>query len=169
MPLTATLSASLSGTFSKAETFNDKNIEHSLALSIAQAFANGTGANQANQIYVGERTLADEAQENLDLSGSLADQFGSTIAFTGIKGILIQNQSALSSLLFEPGSTNGFLGPFADASDQVIIPPGGVVLMTNASAAGWPVTASTGDLLSFTHNSEETADLEYKIALIGIV
>jgi hypothetical protein len=41
--------------------------------------ANGTGANQANQLFHDQRSLAAGASENLDLAGSLIDAFGRVI------------------------------------------------------------------------------------------
>lgn len=167
--LTVTLTGSSSGTFKNDSDFNDSTVDQNVTLSVSNAFANGTGADQANQVWSDERSLADDGTEDIDLAGALTDAFGDTITFTGIKGILIQNQSADAGLEVKPKATNGWLGPFADASDQITIPAGGQWLMTNPSAAGWAVTASTGDLLTLTHDGTGTSALSYKIVIVGIV
>ncbi len=166
--LAATLTAAIAGTFKKDVDFNDLQAVQNLGLTVATAYANGTGANQANQVWTDERTLADAASETLDLAGSLVDEFGGTVTFTAIKAFLIQNESADAFLLFEPGDTNGFTGPFADASDQLKIPPGGCLLLTNPTAAGWAVTAGTGDIIKLSHDGTGSNTLTYKIAIIGI-
>lgn len=169
MTLAATITGSLAGTFSKPNDFNDKPVEHKIPLTISTAFTDGTGAGEANQIWADERSLSDAGTENIDLAGTLIDDFGDTVTFTGIKAIVVQNQSADAGLEIGPASSNGFLGPWGDASDVTTIPAGSFFIITNPSAAGWAVTASTGDLITLTHDGTGDDDLSYKIAIIGIV
>lgn len=167
--LAITMTGSSSGVFKNDSNFNDSTIDQNVTLAVSNAFANGTGADQANMVWSDERTLADDGTENIDLAGGLTDAFGTSITFTGIKAILIHNQSGDAGLEITPAVSNGFLGPFADASDQITVPAGGQLLITNPSAAGWAVTAGTGDLLTLTHDGTGTSSLSYKIVIVGIV
>jgi hypothetical protein len=46
---------------------------------------NGTGANQANEVWSDTRTLTTGANETLDLNGVLVDAVGQSVAFTKVK------------------------------------------------------------------------------------
>jgi hypothetical protein len=49
--------------------------------------ADGTGADQANLIYLAERTVASGANDDLDLAGSLTDPSGAVLTFARIKSV----------------------------------------------------------------------------------
>jgi hypothetical protein len=103
------------------------------------AIADGTGANQANNVFSDERTLGLDAPRTSISPGRLTNALGATLAFTAVKAILIVADAATptTSSSAEPLRT-GFVGPFADATDKINIGPGDVFLITRRSAAGWP-------------------------------
>lgn len=136
------------------------NVENVLPL------APGAGAGKADRLYAGERTLAASATENLDLAGGLTDPLGAALTFVKVKAILVTaSASNTNNVVVGGAGSNGFLGPFADATDKVVIPPGGAVLLT-APVAGWTVTPSTGDLLLVANSSSGTT-VTYKVVIIG--
>lgn len=127
----------------------------------------GTGANQANQMFTDTRTLAASATENLDLAGGIVNALGATVTFTAIKLIRIRAAAAnTNNVVIGGAASNPFVGPFVDATDKISIPPGGVFEILNPSAAGWAVTASTGDLLLVTNSSSGTP-VSYTIEIVG--
>lgn len=127
----------------------------------------GTGADQANQTFSDSRTLALSTSEELDLSGTLLDAFGNTIAFTAIKAMLVIADAGNGDNIEVGGSaSNGFDTWVADPTDVVTVPPGGMFLITAPDVTGFPVTASTGDLLKI-NNVDSGASATYKIVLIG--
>lgn len=134
-------------------------------LVISQAFANGTGNNQADLIFHDKRTLADGASENLDLSGSLTDVFGSTLTFAKIKAIIIQNLSTTQILTVGGAAANALINWVADATDKINIPPGGAFCIM-APLAGFAVTAGTGDILKIA-NGGAGDPADYNIWIIG--
>jgi len=131
-------------------------------------FTSGSGANQINKVWSDRRTLAASATENLDLAGVLADALGATITFTAIKAILIKAAAGNTNNVVVGGhATAAFIGPVVDATDKISVPPGGLVLLVNPSAAGWPVTATTADLLKI-ENSAAGTGVTYDVTLLGI-
>ncbi len=56
-------------------------------------FTNGTGANKSEAIFHDTRQIAASATDQLDLSGTLTNKFGTTVVFTKIKGIFVSAAS----------------------------------------------------------------------------
>lgn len=124
----------------------------------------GTTANKADLMFTDTRTTA---TESLDLAGSLADIYGNTITFARIKLIMIKAASANTVDIHVGGAaTNQFVNWVADASDKVVVKPGGCFLLFAPDATAYAVTAGTGDDLKIAA-SDGTTSISYDIALIG--
>lgn len=135
-------------------------------------FSHGTGAAQVNAVYTAERTLADGANEDLDLSGSLTDFEGTVLAFTSIKMLLIINKQAdgtanTTNLTVTGKATNGFVSPFQAAGDGRVVKPGDPLLLLASDAAGYGVTATSADLLTITNGSG--AQNKYQVIAWGTI
>lgn len=142
--------------------------EVSLSKSYVQNYADGTAIDQAQKVFSDTRSLSSSASESLDLAGGLADPLGGNITFTAIKEIIIKAAAAnTGNLRVGKVISNGFAGPFDQTAGSlgVTIPPGGILHLRNASAAGWAVTAGTGDLLSV--ENLVAAGQSYDIILVG--
>ena len=164
MALTSTITAKIAATQTAASDLGTSSFP--LAYSESNSLANGTAASQADLLFSDTRTLSASGTEDLDLSGSLSDAFGNTLAFVKVKSILIVASSDnTNDVQVEPAAANGFLGPFAAVGDQLDIPPGGSIML-NAPVNGWTVTAGSGDLLTIT-NSAGTTSVEYDIVIVG--
>lgn len=128
----------------------------------------GNGANQANQVFHDSRTLAASASEELDLAGGLTNGLGATVTFTKIKALLIRASSGnTNDVLVGGAAANGFIAPFGDATDVIKVKPGGTLFLAAPDAAGYAVTAATGDLLKVA-NSAAGSGVTYEIVLIGV-
>lgn len=130
----------------------------------------GTGSNQANAIFADQRTLSASSTEGLDLYGSLADPFGTTLNFATIKAIKICASSAnTNNVNFGPGIGNtatAFSGPMQNnSSSYSAVRPGGCALHV-APQTGWTVTNSTGDILA-VGNSSSGSSVTYDIVIVG--
>jgi len=137
-----------------------------LSVSNRDDIANGTGLSQADLIFSDQRTISASGNEDLDLAGSLTDPLGSTLTFATVKAIYVRASSDnTNNVEVKPAASNGFDGPFADASDTLAIPPGGTLLLT-APVSGWSVTAGTGDLLNIANSGAGTG-VTYDIVIIG--
>lgn len=141
--------------------------KHQVNSTYSNVFTNGTGANQANEMFTDQRTIAASGSEDLDLAGSLTDAFGTSIVFTSIKAVIISAASANTNDVVVGGAaSNTFDGWFNDSSDKLNIKPGGMFCITNPEANGYAVTAGTGDLLTIANSSSGTS-VTYDIIIIG--
>jgi hypothetical protein len=108
----------------------------------AIGYTDGVGINQANVLYQNTFALV-AGTSNIDLSGVLADQYGTTLTPARIKAWAFQNNSTTNSMTLGSG-TNPWVSCF---TGTLIIPPGGYVQFATPDATGWTVTAGTGDIL----------------------
>lgn len=165
--MTQSASISLSLAVSQSVAGDVNTAKNAIAVNSLLQLLNGTGADQANQAFSDERTLAASTSESLDLAGSLTDAFGASITFTKIKGMLVMADEGNGDNIEVGGAaSNGFASFLGDASDVVLVPPGGLCLLTAPGADGFSVTASTGDLLKI-NNADSGAAGSYTIVLIG--
>lgn len=132
-------------------------------------FADGTGANQAKEIFTDTRTLTASSTEDLDLSGSLADAFGNTLNFAKVKAIIVIAAAAnTNDVLVGGASANQVSSFFGDVTDVVKVKPGGMFCLVAPDATGYAITAGTADLLKVANSSGGTA-VTYTIVIIGTV
>jgi hypothetical protein len=142
-------------------------VQEDLAQKFAQSFLSGTGAGKANMLWADSRSLATASNEDLDLAGGLTNSLGVSLTFTNLKAIAIRAHTTnTTSLTFSRPSSNG-VPLFAAAGDAFVLTPGAIVVLTDPSAAGKAVTASTGDLLNVANAAGATAG--YDIVIVGEV
>lgn len=130
-------------------------------ISRAISFATGTGANQAQLAWSDSRTVDGLGDDTPDLS-ALPDARG-TVTFTAVKLIYIRNTGTMP--IVWDGNGDWDTGPqkTPDTSSYEI-PPGGIYLASNPSAAGWSVGAASEYLTIVNDNATAAA---YDILLIG--
>lgn len=163
MALSATIKASLSATHTNVLDLATA----SFPLSIQQALTltDGTGANQADRIFSDTRTLSASANEDLDLSGSLTNAYG-TVTFARIKAVFVIADAANTNNVNVSRSTSNGVPLFLAATDGIAVRPGGIFLWACSDATGVAVTAGTGDLLNFA-NSAGSTSVNYSVVIIG--
>ncbi|OGB94026.1 MAG: hypothetical protein A2Z31_00225 [candidate division NC10 bacterium RBG_16_65_8] len=131
------------------------------------ALTDGTGADQADQVWHDQRTLGASATENLDLAGSLTNALGATVTFARVKAILVFAAVGNTNNVQVGGAaSNGFINWVASATDIINVRPGGLFLLVARDATAYAVTAGTGDILKMTNSSGSTS-VTYDIILIG--
>ena len=130
-------------------------------------FTAGTGANQAGAVFADERTT-DDTGEDLDLAGGLNDAFGNALTFTQIKAVVVQAAAANTvNVVVGASGMNSFIGWVGDASDAIVIKPGGTFALIAPDADGYAVTPSTGDILKVAASA--AGNVTYSIVIIGEV
>lgn len=133
----------------------------------SKTLAEGTGANQANAIFIDDFTIAPSGTLDIDLAGTLVDPNGAAVVFTAIKDILVIALDANTNNIVVGGApANGFFGPFGAATHTAPVVPGGHLKVANHSAAGWPVVGGTGDLLRLA-NSAAGTPVSGTIVIVG--
>lgn len=129
--------------------------------------ASGTAANQADIVWGDERALAASASEDIDLSGTLIDAFGNTVAAVDVVAFLVVADNAnTNDVVVSPGSSAGapILG---GTSPTVPVKPGGVFLLACGVAGGqFSVTPTTADIITIKNGGASTS-VKYTIAVIG--
>jgi hypothetical protein len=130
------------------------------------SLADGSGANQADVIFRDTRTLADGANEVLDLyaSGSLLDAFGTALTIETLKVLYLKNKSSDATLLVGGGTTP--IGLCADATDIIKIPPGGILIWSAPDATGLDIT--TNKNLKLEHDGTGSSSMDIELIAIGV-
>jgi hypothetical protein len=128
------------------------------------SLGSGTGYGKADIAFMDQRTLTASSSENLDLAGVLADAFGQVITAAKVKAIEIENpEASQSNLTVGAAGSNTFVGPFADATDGIVLKPGDKFVAV--SRTGWSVTAGTGDILKVANGAG--GSVNYLVKLIA--
>lgn len=163
--LTATLKAQLSAVHSSVLDLGTVSFTPSIGKSIP--LATGTGADQADQLWTDTRTLTASSTEDLDLAGSLVNALGATVTFARVRGIYVEAAAGnTNNVLVGGAASNGLINWVADATDKVVVRPGGFFMIASRDATGYAVTASTGDLLRIGNSGSGTS-VTYNIAIVG--
>jgi hypothetical protein len=129
----------------------------------------GSGAGQASKGWNdGDRSIAASGTDDIDLSGALINKFGEAVVFTAVKAIIIRAEVANVNNVVIGAGANPWIG-LLNATGTITLKPGAGVLIwaDQASAAGYPVVAGTGDILRVANGGAGTAVL-YDIAVVGI-
>ena len=164
MAIDGKISTSISLVHASAYDFGGRYAEIKQALDLL--FESGTGNNQADLVFSGQRTLAASASESFDLNGTtLLDAFGTAIAMAKIKAIYLKAAAGNTNNVIIGNVTNGIVGPFGAATHSILVKPGGVFLWA-CPGTGETITAGTGDLLKIA-NSGGTTGVTYDLMLLG--
>jgi hypothetical protein len=136
-----------------------------LSLARGQNFAEGELTEEVNLIFDDSRTLSDGANEVLNLhNGSLTNKLNQAITMDILKAIYIKNTSVDAGLIVGGGTTPVPL--FSDASDKVIVKPGGTLLLIAPNVVGWDITANC--LLKLEHDGVGSSTLTYELVVAGV-
>lgn len=129
-------------------------------------WTSGTTADKADLLFHDERTIAASSNEDLDLAGSLASAYGSTLTFVELRAVMVYAAAGNTNnvRLTRPASNGVPL--FLAASDGIDIPPGGFFMWACPADGKVAVTAGTGDLLNVA-NSSSGSSVTYDVILIG--
>lgn len=139
-----------------------------IPVNIAIALADGTTAGKADRLYAATRTIAASSNDDLDLAGVLADDFGQTITFARIKALWVRGAAAnVNNVVLGAAAANPWV-TLLNATGTATLRPGALVLAAAgvADATGYAVTGGTGDILRVANGGAGTS-VSYDIALVG--
>ena len=161
---TGNIKVTLSGTYNNALDLHTGT--SNFAVQFSDALTNGTAVNTADLFWSDQRSVATGTPDDLDLAGGLTDLYGNTLTFARIKGIYIHNTSTTAAEILSVGgdATAAFVNWVDNSSDVINVGPDGVMFLYTPSAAGYAVTATTGDILQVASDS---GTITYNIVLIG--
>lgn len=136
-------------------------------VSTLLAFAAGTGAEQADRLYVGAIDIAASGSTELDLAGVLTDAFGTTLTFAELAAVLVFADDTNTNDIDVGGAASNAVPLFKATNDIVPVKPGGVLTLAAPGAAGLcTVTAGTGDKLKLA-NSSSGSSVTGTIVILG--
>ena len=146
----------------------------SVIAALTKALQDGTGDDQANQVYSQKVTLnaGNSYKTTLDL-GALTDYYGDSVDFSKIKAILIENisdvqdpaQTGIATVMVDEAA-NEFKGPLADvAGDYIAVKPGDYLWLFSPKE-GWTVDATHDQ---FNLGVTTSTDCTLNVVLIGVV
>lgn len=160
MSLTATIRCSISADYER--TVGGRQIVDDIPPTKDYQFGSGTGAGLADIAFSDHRTLASATSENLDMSGGLTDAFGQTIVALKVKAIEVHaDETNTTNITVGAAASNTFVGPFNDATDAIVVKPGGRFVI--ADPVGWTVTPATADILKVTNSAGAAGSYRIKI------
>lgn len=167
MPINLTTTASIRGQLTADREGGTAGFEINEAHS--RVVGHGTGIGQANAAYVDDFSIAASGALDIDLSGALEDALGNALVFTAIKEILIITAAGnVNNVVVGGHPTAAFVGPFGAAAHTAAVPPGERFSASNYSAAGWPVTAGSADILRLANSAAGSA-VDGTIVIVGEV
>lgn len=150
------------------------NAVNSSNFSWSKTLANGTGAGNAQYVYVTQPSIAASSSLNIDLAGSVTDVYGNTITFAKIKVIYVELTTTTAASTIDVGgaSSAGFAnwissaGTFATDQPKVRVRNGGIFFLGCTDGTGYAVTATTADILKITNNDGAVA-ASLNILIVG--
>lgn len=169
MACTTTVKADITSTLTKSLDLSTPTDRVPIAES--DAFTNGTGAGKVAKHWSDSRSFGTGGSEQIDLQ-DLTDAFGDDLTFDKVRVLYVKNNSTEESLYVGAPSLNFFDALFGAASDKIIIPPGGFILLScgTSDASGWDVP-TLPDVDSQIEIGEETAvgtlGVQYDIFIAG--
>lgn len=164
MALTTNLDLKISG--AKTLSADIGTNKYTFSHTYSKSMSNGVGANQANMVFTDVRSTS--GNDDLDLYGGLTSTHNETINFTNVKTIMIESSASnTTNILIGGHDTAPCSSMFSDATDQLVLKPGGVFLLSvSPNADGYAVTATTADILRIAAAS---GTVEYSVIIIGDV
>lgn len=149
MPLQSQVTIGLNIKQTKALDLGDGSA--TVLKNIVFTLTDGTGAGKADLLYQDTNSIS--AFLDIDLAGTLADAFGTTLNYVRVKGLYVKAADANTANVTVGGAAaNGFVSPFGSATDKIVLRPGAAMLLVAgaADATAYAVTAATADLLRIT-------------------
>lgn len=129
------------------ETVGKAEVVATISSKRAHSFAEGTGANKLEAVYTAAMTGVTTGGTTLDIAGGgLTDGHGAAVTLTKLKLIDIKASASNAGNVIIGGSTNS-VGIFGDATDTIVIPPGGSFQWVAPDANGIAVGAGSSDEL----------------------
>lgn len=153
-----TLRRQLSGSYAKSIDLTSG--KESVAIDYADSYAEGVGANQADIFVSDERTLV-ATSENIDLTATLADFFGTTVDLQLVKELIIRNKNtgAGESLTVSGTALTG-MGTIT----SITVKPGGTFHWSDP-LDGASIVNTTQDVLTINSGANTVT---YDIVIVGV-
>lgn len=133
-------------------------------LDASAVWVNGSGSNQAQVVYSDSNSVASGSPVTYDLRGTLLGADGSAANFNPVRLLAIRNRSTTTGQNLQVGGGSNSWNTWVGATgDIVIVPPGGVLVLSSP-IDGFGTTVGTADILQIASAS---GTIPFDILLIG--
>lgn len=164
--LAAGLTAKFKLNLDIVQTKTDNFGQHEIRATRGVSFADGTGADQADTLWQDSRTLADDANETLNLhDGTLIDSFGDAVTLNILKALYVRNTSTDAILLIGGVDVN-CVGLFVDPNGVFKLRPGGDLFISAPDINGIDVTGDPN--LRMEHDGAGDSNMIYDVIIVGV-
>jgi hypothetical protein len=163
----ADFKAEISWSREDSETFGGttKKVTDNSKLTYAGANEAGTANNQIDRKYAKQHTIAGSGTLSLDLTAIAETIFGdaASIGMVEIASVMLVNENTVAADdVTVGGDAAAWVGPFGNANDTIELAAGSCLFFNNR-LSGWPVVATTGDILKFTNQSLNAVTIDVVI------
>lgn len=165
MPLKTFVETSIRWVYTKAKDLDSTPKTDTTWIRRVQ-LATGSGAGQADRLWYDERTVNASTNDDIDLVGSLTDDFGDAFSPARIKVLGIRNLSTTQSLTVGNAAANAWAA-FLGATGTMVVRPGAEVILTAgpADATAYVCAGGATDTLRVANGAGGAAS--YEIVVIG--
>jgi hypothetical protein len=171
MPLTTVIDVNITASLTKARDLGNTP-ESPLDFANRISLTTGTGAGQADKLFYDERSISASSSEDLDLVGSLSDDFGDAFSPVRIKAIAVKaapySGTANTNNVVVGGAAATQWAALLGAAGTITLRPGSVFIAAAGplDATGYVCAAGATDLLKVANSGAGTS-VVYQIVLIG--
>lgn len=164
--LTFALKLAMSGAYAR-ETATGGNSPGTFSIPLLVNYStSGTGDNQGDRFYRASGTVT-TAETAIDLAGSVSDDYGQTITFAELRGmILVNTMTAITdgTLIYGNASANQFLGFTGAAAHTIKIQPASWACFATTLNGSGAVSAGSTDNIRL---SSSAGSVTYTLVLWG--
>ena len=146
-------------------TTNSRTALDSLTKTIGDTMGNGELVDEA-EIHWHDLATLDNTTRSLDLYSALLGPDGNAISFKTVKCLLVHNKNTTAGEYIEVGGDANGVPLFSAATGVHVVHPNSFLLIWNPSAAGYTVTAGSGDIILLDTTGSGAAVI-YEIIIIG--
>lgn len=166
MALTSRISVALNGL--QTATPDLSAATSNVGVERTYSFLNGTLAGQADRVWKDSGTIGASSNTDIDLAGSLTDDFGGTVAFARIKALVIAAAAGNTNNVVVGAAASNPWTTLLGSTHTITLRPGAWIALGAGTAdlTGYAVTAGTGDVLRLANSGAGTG-VNYDIAIIG--
>lgn len=104
----------------------------------------GTNINQMNMLWHDTLSIAASGTNTVGITGGITNAFGEVLTMNEVSFVFVISASANDGTLRIGGGTNAFSSWFTTATDELVLRPGGAIMLTAPDAAGY--AAGSGNM-----------------------
>ena len=123
-------------------------------------FTSGTNAHQMNQLWRQRSSVAASGTNEINIAGGITNAFGEVLTMSEVRMMIFSLETnQLNNISIGGAAGTPFSTWLGDASDKLVMRPGGFFLLTAPDATGYAV--STNSLIRITN--EGTNAITYDV------